>query len=157
MWNLKWLYKKKWKVDRLTYWFLIPWEWPGTVNYIVSKHGKSFMQTHNKEKEINIAISTSLPRLVYLISLEFGICRKFSRKPNKTRKKNDKLRKRRIAQTFKHTKELFQYVLDVFRCLNDRKKEKLSSLQWSNIICLEFIWTHSKFLKNTLTVLRLLQ
>ena len=97
------------------------------------------MQTHNKEKEINIAISTSLPRLVYLISLEFGICRKFSRKPNKTRKKNDKLRKRRIAQTFKHTKELFQYVLDFFRCLNDRKKEKLSRLQWSKIMCLEFI------------------
>lgn len=39
------------------------------------------MQTHNKEKEINIAISTSLPRLVSLTSLEFGICRKFSRKP----------------------------------------------------------------------------
>ena len=39
------------------------------------------MQTHNKEKEINIAISTSLPRLMSLISLEFGICREFSRKP----------------------------------------------------------------------------
>ena len=39
------------------------------------------MQTHNKEKEINIAISTSLPGLISLISLEFGIGRKFSRKP----------------------------------------------------------------------------
>ena len=100
------------------------------------------MQTHNKEKEINIPISTSLPRLVSLTSLEFGICRKFSRKPKedlRLEKKNDKLRKRRIAQTFKHTKELLQYVLDFFRCLNDRKKEKMSRLQWSKIMCLEFI------------------
>ena len=82
------------------------------------------MQTHNKEKEINIAISTSLPRLISLISLEFGICREFSRKPKEDLRleKNDKLRKRRIAQTIKNRKELFQYVLDFFRCLNDRKK-----------------------------------
>ena len=131
MWNLKWLYKKKWKVDRLTYWFLIPWEWPGTVNYIVSKHGKSFMQTHNKVKEINIAISTSLPRLISLISLEFGICREFSRKPKEDLRLEKKWQTKETQNSANYQKQerTLSICFGLFQMFEWSKK-KLSRLQW---------------------------